>query len=183
MSRMRLFGLLLLAALTGCTTTAPVYNVSVPNIQKLRDSGSSKIAITNFELDPAKADSLNRIGIRGGSMVSPNNGSYATYLRDALGAEFLEAGRLAETSPVALSGVLTANDAGFSVGTATVGAKFVVRRNNQVAFDKTLSSTHQWESSFVGAVAIPAAINNYPTAIQKLLDALYSDKSFQEAIK
>lgn len=182
----RVAGLVALAMLTACTTTAPVYTVSVPNIQKLRDSGTSKISVTKVDLPATNQDRMNSIGLRGSTMVSPADGSYAKYLRDALRAEFYEAGRLAEASGIELSGVLTQNDVdamGFSVGTATLAAQFVVRRDSEVRFDKTLTARHQWESSFAGAIAIPAAINNYPAAVQKLLDALYSDKAFQEAIK
>lgn len=182
----KVIGIFALAVLTGCSTTAPVYTVSIPNIQKLRDGGSTKIAITKIDLPSVNPEQINSVSLRGSSMVSPYDGSYAKYLREALRAEFHEAGRLAETSKTELSGTLIQNDVnamGINIGTANIEAQIVVRNNNEIKFDKKITAPHQWESSFAGAIAIPAAINNYQTAMQKLLDALYSDKSFLEALK
>lgn len=181
------FSLLLsLFAIAGCTTTAPTYVVSIPNIQKLRDAGSSKVAVTKVEVPASKQEQLNTVGLRGSTMLSPYDGSYGKYLREALRAEFYEAGRLAETSNVQLSGVLLKNDVdstGINIGTALIEAQFIVQRDKQVTYDKTISANHEWESSFAGAIAIPAAINNYSTTVQKLLNQLYTDKAFQDAIK
>lgn len=186
MLRFQIVVLLMLIAISGCTTTAPPYTVSVPNIQKLRDVGSSKITVTKVDLPAKNQEKLNSISLRGSTLLSPYDGSYAKYLREALRMEFYEAGRLAENSNIELSGVLMQNDidsTGFSIGTSILEAKFMVLRNNELKYDKIITSNHQWESSFAGAIAIPAAVNNYQTSVQKLLDLLYSDKAFQEAIK
>ncbi|MFL6623645.1 MAG: hypothetical protein ACJ8KA_03695 [Sulfurifustis sp.] len=42
---------------------------------------------------------------------------------------------------------------------------------------------HEWESSFVGAIAIPAAQRGYDTTVKKLVTALFADKEFQNAIR
>jgi hypothetical protein len=64
-----------------------------------------------------------------------------------------------------------------------VGAEFALTRNNQVCFKKNLLAEHKWDSSFIGAVAIPAAFNNYPTAVQKLLSELFADSDFIAAVR
>ena len=46
-----------------------------------------------------------------------------------------------------------------------------------------LEIEHQWDSSFMGAVAISAAIDNYSAAVQKLLHVLLSDPDFAKAIQ
>ncbi|OFZ70913.1 MAG: hypothetical protein A2Z01_04885 [Betaproteobacteria bacterium RBG_16_58_11] len=181
-----LFVLAFVVLLSGCTFNAPAYTVSIPNIQKLRDVGPSKVAVKDVTFPPSEKDKLNHVTLRGSSFNSPYDGSFAKYLREALRQEFLEAGKLAEQSDLELTGVMYRNEvdaSGINVGNASIGAQFTVRRNNAVKFDKKLSADHQWESSFAGAVAIPAAINNYQTAVQKLLSTLYSDIEFQDSIK
>lgn len=47
----------------------------------------------------------------------------------------------------------------------------------------TLSVRHEWESSFLGAIAIPNAVANYAPAVQKLLAELLADPAFRAAIR
>jgi hypothetical protein len=70
-------------------------------------------------------------------------------------------------------------------GTASgyIEARFVVKKDGQVTFDKTKRGSASWESSFVGAIAIPAAQSSYPLIVQDLLAKLYGDTDFQTALK
>jgi hypothetical protein len=52
-----------------------------------------------------------------------------------------------------------------------------------MVFDKEIVATSTWESSFMGAVAIPAAINQYGALYQKLVGQLLDDTEFLAAIK
>ena len=49
-------------------------------------------------------------------------------------------------------------------------------------YDKTLSDRYEWESSFMGGIAIPRAIQNYVVTIQRMLRKLYTDPEFARAI-
>ena len=40
-----------------------------------------------------------------------------------------------------------------------------------------------WDSSFMGAVAIPKAQQQYPLIVQKLLTMIWTDADFQAALK
>ena len=89
-------------------------------------------------------------------------------------------------SPAEITGTLIRNNidaGGFSTASGQMEARFVVKRGDQVRFDKVKSVTHQWESSFVGAVAIPAAANNYPIMVQKLIGQLVTDPDFVKALR
>ena len=68
-------------------------------------------------------------------------------------------------------------------GTASVGGEFSLAKNGAVVFKKSFVAKHQWESSFIGAVAIPAAIDNYSTTVQKLLGELLSDPDFIASLR
>ncbi|NLA68351.1 MAG: hypothetical protein GX856_08945 [Gammaproteobacteria bacterium] len=54
-------------------------------------------------------------------------------------------------------------------------------RDGEVVYDRTLRVDHEWDSSFLGAIAIPTAFDNYAAAVQKLLQALFTDPGFVAA--
>ncbi|AWV07584.1 hypothetical protein C9I47_1895 [Lysobacter maris] len=132
----------------------------------------------------AAKDVENRsLNVRGSHLHGGSDGTYATYLREALIAELVASGGYSADNELKLGGELVANDlsAGIGTGNAKVGARFVLTRGGQTVFDKTLVSEHQWESSFIGAVAIPAAMDSYGAAVQKLIRELLTDPDFIEA--
>lgn len=177
---------LFLALLNGCTLVAPKYVSAPTSVNQLRDSASTGLKIGEFGADPRVREGVSSISIRGHSMVSPYANSYVEYLKEALRQD-LEAARLLDpNSTIEISGMLLHNDvniAGFSKGKASVEARFVVKRGGQVSYDKVKIINDEWASSFVGAVAIPKAQENYPLVVQKLLTSLYSDPDFIAALK
>ena len=123
------------------------------------------------------------ISVRGGNTLSaPNGQGFATYLRETLVTELRAANKLNDTSAISISGELTRSevDAGVSTGTATLGARFVVRRTGSICLDKNYIETAQWESSFMAAVAVPTAFNQYTALYPKLAGQLLSDSEFQQ---
>jgi len=177
---------LLLAALTACSSVAPKYTLVPDNINRLRDSGMESTRLGEFNAAPGNQSDVNRLTIRGGAYVSPYEGSYVNYLKEALRFELDEARLLIPNAKVELSGFLVRNElnaAGFSTADAQIEARFVVRRDGQVRFDKVLSAKYEWDSHFAGNVAIPRAQQNYPLVVQKLLSALWADKDFINAVK
>ena len=85
-----------------------------------------------------------------------------------------------------ISGDLLKNDidaTGFSVATGDVGARFVVKKGDQVRYDKVKTIHHQWDSSFAGAIAIPVPSKPTPVWCRRLLAALYADAEFIQALK
>jgi hypothetical protein len=65
---------------------------------------------------------------------------------------------------------------------ATVAATFVVTRNGASVYDKLISVAHEWDSSFIGAIAIPEAINQYTQMYARLLEKLFADEDFKKAV-
>jgi hypothetical protein len=172
-----------LLTLVGCSTPAPPYSVSIPNVQTLKNSNAASVAVGEFSAQPPANNES--IGVRANSMNSPK-GTFAKYLQDALIQELTDAKLFDPKSEIQVSAVLTKNDisaAGFITNSAEIGARFTVKRAGKVTFDKVKVATTQWDSNFIGAIAIPRAIQNYPNVVTALLKQLYEDKEFLEAIK
>lgn len=184
---MRSAAIVLAAALglSGCTLMAPEYGSSVENLQALRLSGDSKVAVAQFSAKDNDESKVNEISLRGSSLVSPY-GSYARYLQESLTRDLRDTGRLDPQAKVSVSGVLLKNaldGSGIETGTADMECRFTVQRGERISYDKVHSAHHEWPSAFAGATAIPAAQQNYPVTVQKLLNSLYSDPEFTQAIQ
>ena len=183
--------LVLLAAaalLTGCAS-GPIakHQASVTNIQALRVADVGTASVGEFKLAPTAKPSIDRsISVRGSQLSSPNDKSFALYLKDSLLTELQAAGKYDAASPTVITGQLTENElnaAGFSSANAVLGAKFAVARGGRTLFEKTLRQESTWESSFVSAVAIPEAINQYTEMYTRLLAKLFADDEFKQALK
>jgi len=59
----------------------------------------------------------------------------------------------------------------------------VITRGGQTRYDQVKSIHDEWDSSFVGAIAIPRAQERYPIMVQKLLSELFTDPAFLQAVK
>lgn len=176
-----------LALMTACSAVAPPYAPIPMNLVRLREAGLEPMRIGEFKAaDPTKADALNHLSIRGGSYTSPYQGSYVEYLKQALTLELKAANLLDPASTVVLAGFLVANDldaSGFSTASARMEARFQVTRAGQVTFDKVLSAKFDWDSNFIGGIAIPRARQNYPVVVQQLLANLFADPDFNGALR
>jgi hypothetical protein len=173
------------AVLTGCAQIklgAPV--ASVDNIQRAKAIGSAPVSLGDFKAGAAVKDDAG-LDIRSNTLSSPVKGSFAEYLKENLAVELRAAGLLDPASKTVVSGELVESkvNAGSSAGVGSLGARFVVTRAGAKVFEKELRVQAAWESSFVGATAIPAAINNYSALYRQLIAKLLDDAAFRQAIK
>lgn len=170
---------------SGCAIVAPTYSPSLENITTLKKSGEYSVKVADFTSINGPQNEKT-ISIRGSSMSSPKNESYASYLADALKTELDMAKKLSPSADTVISGELLRNDidaSGFSMGYGDIAARFIVKRGNQTRYEQVKSAHTEWESSFAGAIAIPTATQAYPMLVQKLIAELTNDKSFIEALK
>ncbi|NUS37931.1 MAG: hypothetical protein HOQ02_02770 [Lysobacter sp.] len=177
-----LLSALALAGLAGCVhMTAPGYQPGVSNTEALLRSPGQKIAVEDFVAAPDVNDT--GLSVRGSPLTAPRDGKFSTYLHDAAVRELATAGRYDAASPVRLSAILMRNDldSGAAKGHAVLSARFVVARDGARVYDRPVQVQHDWDSSFVGAIAIPAAVDNYVAAVQKLLGRLFDDPAFVRA--
>lgn len=184
--RFRMILLVMLSALaSGCATTLAPHQPSVNTVTMLRSSGIQKLAVGDFKLAPgAKADIDKSVSARATS-ASPAEGTFSAYLKAALVSDLKASGLYDAGAALAIQGQLVDAqlDTGMSTGRAIIAAHFQVTRSGQTAFDKTLKDEHTWDSSFVGAIAIPRAINEYQAGYANLLGQLYKDPDFLRACR
>ncbi|MBT2119675.1 hypothetical protein KK141_21325 [Dyella sp. LX-66] len=178
--------LLLFSLLLGGCASVPVpsYKPPIANTESLLQHQGSKLDVG--QVTAAGGVPNTRLSVRGSSLEGTGaNHTFSAYLQDALTNELTTAGRFDHNAATRIDATLTHNEldgSGFSKGTADLGARFVVVRDGHSIYDKTLSVHHEWESSFMGAIAIPATIQNYPVAVQKLVGKLFQDGDFVKAV-
>jgi hypothetical protein len=135
----------------------------------------AKIKVDTMEFAKGQESSLNSIGARASTFTSPVNGSYAAYIGKALTDELASAGKLDANASKMLSGVIEKNylsAAGLNTNESEIAVRFKLTDGHAV----------KWESSFMGAIAIPRAIQNYVVTVQMLLAKLYADPDFSKAL-
>lgn len=172
------------AWLTGCTTTAPAYQMSVSNLQALKYASGTGVNVGQFSAEGAAANN-DSITLRAMKMTSAN-GSYSKYLHEAVLQDLTEAGLIDVKSGIQITAVLVKNDisaAGISTASGAVEARFTVTNRGLTVFDKTKRGALAWDSHFMGDIAIARARDNYPNLVTALLHDLYSDPDFIKSIK
>lgn len=189
-SKLRMLGLVMALALVlaaaGCTTVMPVPMSSAATSQALRSAKLVPTAVGTFKLAPGRPAAMDvelSGGLRGSNITAPS-GSYAKHLKEFLMAELQAAGMLDLASKAVIEGQLTDSkvDAAIGTGTARLAARFQVLRDGQSLYDKELAVDDSWDSSFVGAVAIPRAIEHYGALYRTLVGKLVADSDFKRAL-
>jgi hypothetical protein len=172
--------------LVGCASPAPNYAPSIANVEAMKKAlGTATAKNGTITVAPGLPGSES-ISLRANSMVSPVGKHFGDYISAALRQELELAKLFNAQANTEISGVLLKNNinaGGFSVNDGQIEVRFLVKRDGVVRFDKIKRVEHQWESSFVGAIAIPAAANNYPVMVQKLMSSLVSDADFVTAVR
>lgn len=169
----------------GCAGPAPNYAPSIDNVEMLKKSGggAAKIGVISVKADLVGGKAM---AMRANTMVSPVGESFGDYIAAALRQDLELAKMFNAQSGLEISGVLLRNNidaGGFSTNAGQIEARFIVKRGDQVRFDKVKRVDHQWDSSFAAAVAIPLAMNNYPVMVQKLISTLVSDPDFVQSLR
>lgn len=174
-------------ALLGCASVkmAPPA-ATASTVEKLRAANLAPASVGTFALAPGRNADMDRVlnnGLRGSS-VSPASGTFSQQLKDTLITELRAAGLYDERSNAVIEGKLTDSkvDAAMSKGTGRLAAQITVNRAGKKVFDKEVVVDAEWESSFVGAVALPAAINQYNGMYKTLAAKLFDDPDFRAAL-
>jgi len=170
--------------LTGCASfQAPSYSPNYKTIDRLKTNNIAKMSIGEVQPTDPNA-SVNHISLRGGNLISPD-GTFANYLKNAIRSDFIEMGIYDPTSPTEVSAIILKNDidiSGISTGTGIMEVDFRVKKKGTIFFKKIYSVDIQFESAFSGNIAIPRGQVAYPDLVRKLLQTIYTDKEFIEAV-
>ena len=174
--------ILSLGLMSGCAHVVPPYQESVENVIKLERGGTTKVKVGEFTADAG----LESLRSRGNKFKSPYKESFSEYLHEALQLELARAGRLDPNAGIRVDAVLQKNDldiSGFDIGSLEIAARFSVHKNGMVTYNQVKSARKEWDSSFMGAIAIPLARDAYPSVMTQLLGALFADVQFINAIR
>jgi hypothetical protein len=174
------------ATLVGCASVKmPAPTASAVTVEKLRAANMAAVSAGSFTIAPGKPAEMDRSlgGLRGSSLTAAS-GSFSQQLKEEIVATLKAAGLYDERAPIVIEGRLTDSkvDAAIGTGTGRLAAQFSVTRAGKRVFDKELAVDAQWESSFVGAIALPAAINQYGALYKSLATKLFEDPEFRTAV-
>ena len=173
-------------ALFGCTALKmPAPSASAENLSTLRGANLAPAKTGTFVLAPGKPADMDKSlgGLRAASL-EPANGSFAQTLKEELTVELKAAGLYDDASSIVISGQLTDSQVDAAIGTSSgrLAAHFTVTRDGKTVYDKDVAVDAKWDGAFVGAIAIPAAVNQYTALYKTLAGKLFADPDFQRAL-
>ncbi len=170
---------------SGCGSfKAPAYSPRYETLDQLKKQSIEKMSVGKVQpSDPDAA--INRITLRGSLLTSPK-GTFASYLEDAIRSDLMEMDFYDETSSTQIGATILKNDidvSGFGTGYGAMEINLVVKKLEALVFEKIYSANTQFDSSFAGAVAIPKGQSEYPSLVRALLQKVYEDPAFIDAVK
>ena len=140
------------------------------------------LAVGPVTTEPADAAFDRHINIRGSTMTPPT-GRFSSYLHDVLITELRTNGHYDPSALLVLSATLTENRAteDFKNGRGVEVATFRLSRDGKIVFERSIRAEVQWGSSFIGAIAIPAAFRTHASLSNTLVANLFADPEFRAA--
>ncbi len=175
-----LAGLATVAALTtlsGCVTQQILpYQPSLTNQAKLGSlPGGTRLRVTAVGSEPADVQTT----IRSMRIAAPGDGTWSSFLDQALCTELKASGNYDANAPVTVETTLT--QVRISDGGAALAGRFVVRAGAQVRYDKVLRVDTAWDSNFLAVLAASSGLNQSTAIFQALLRKLFEDPDFIKA--
>lgn len=167
--------------LQGCGVAMPRYDANFDNVQTLKNQAPlSKLNSPTVVADKGQ----DSISARANPIRSPE-GSISKHVQKALEDELRLAGLLDPSASHHLDVQLRQSklDAPIGTGSGAISADFNLREGERSLYSSSKTVTSTWDSSFVGAIAIPAAANAFNPLVRKLLAELYQDPAFIQAMK
>jgi hypothetical protein len=177
------FALLLLAACSIPPMAPPPASVAL--VDRITAAGLSPMAVGAFVPAPTLPRGADRgIAVRAVT-IKAEGGSFAHHLGETLAAQLRAAGKLDSAASRQVSGALLENAVGSGIGKGhgVLAAEFVVTREGHELFRKRLQVAHDWNSPFVGAVAIMNADAEYAALYTALIGELIDDPDFRAAMR
>ncbi len=171
---------------SGCTFmntyTFPMYEVTPENISILSRGAFPQVNVNDFNAEPKNlADEA--IKMRTHSFYSPYGLSFSKYLQEAITLELKLANKFSTDSDTKISGTLLKNNLDADKGVGIIEARFYVTRKGETVYNKVLSANDHWQPIFVGVSALADANKRYSLLVSKLLNKLYSDRTFLSSLK
>lgn len=183
---MRIAALALAGLLAACSSTVAPPSASPRAVRAANAPDIPVMRIGVFRLSPALPPAMDRaVGLRAATLKPPNGKSFSAYLGETLGEQLRLAGKLDAASPLTVSAEVTESSANPKIGQArgALAATFRLDRDGRKLFEKNLRVDAVWNSSFIGAVAIPVAEQEYVALYTRLVETLLEDPEFRTALR
>jgi hypothetical protein len=183
-----IFAAIAAAALSGCATfkLAPP-QAAMDNVMALRAAEIPAMNAGKFVLAAGKPANIDkRVTVRGSSVTADGGRTFSDHLKATLISDLTAAGKYDAAAPVVIEGELTDNTlnaAGARTANAFMAVRFRVLRGDRTVYDRRIEQPATWDSSFVGMVAIPDAINHFTEQFRLVLLKLYRDPEFLKSVK
>lgn len=178
--------ILIIVNMMGCVAiTVPPPSASADTLIMLRMAKLQPVSVGKFGVS-ANADPRIDISLSGlrGSSIHPTHGGFSQQLREVIITELQAAGLYDTNADIEIKAELTDNrvNAAISEGSGTLAANFIVLDAGNKIYEKHLSYESKWDSSFIGAIAIPKAMDEYLALYQKLAAKFFSDPDLKTAL-
>ncbi|MBB6092229.1 hypothetical protein HNQ60_001075 [Povalibacter uvarum] len=174
----------LVIALGGCISLQPVnYRPRYANYNLLAGQSLCAAAIGKTSV---ASPSLNEIGLRGATLVSPVENSFGAFVGSALEEELGHAGLYDSASTRRIDVALTENriDPSTGTGMGRMAATFTVSSaGSDPVFSKSVDARREWPSSFFGVTAVDQARIQHGQLVADLLHKLFQDPAFIDALR
>lgn len=167
--------------LQGCGVTMARYEPNFQNVQQLKQNEPMQaVREAQVQADSGQGSLMVRL-----NPISSPEGSVPLHIQAAINDELRHAGLLDPRAERQLHIQLIKSQLNTGVinGHGELAARFTLRKGDQVLYETTKDVERNWDSSFFGPIAIPAAANNYNPMLQDLLKSLYQDPRFVQALK
>ena len=169
---------------SGCASiNVPPYSPHYETIDRLRELDIEKMSVG--EVGPRDPDAaVNQISLRGAMLKSPS-GTFASYLENAIRSDLMEMGFYDPTSTTRIDAIIFKNDiaAGISTGTGVMEVMLTIKKKGKRTFEKTYVANIQFESAYLGNMALNRGLAQYPNLVRELLRQVYRDSAFIKAVK
>ena len=183
--RKGLMFVLLAGVLGGCASlTTPPYSPDYEAIDRLKEENTEKLAVGKVQPDDPAAP-VNKITLRG-ITLKPQSGTFANYLEDAIRTDLMEMGVYNPAAATRIDMTIVKNDidvSGISTGYGAMEVKLTVNKSGSSMFEKTYATYTQFDSSFLGSTALAKGQSEYPNLVRTLLQKIYGDPSFINAVR
>lgn len=178
------FTLFIVVFVSGCSTKGVEFKPDYNSINEIKDNNLQTVSVNHGVFNASQKNHVS-LGRGSNKMLSPYGGSFQRYLEISLEEELKQASIYDNQSDMKIEVKLLKNllDTGMSIGTADLSANFMILSRDKKVFNRTYDVHHEWDSSFVAAIAIPNTVNNYPIAMQKLIDSFLLDKEVIKILK
>ncbi|WP_152601670.1 hypothetical protein [Burkholderia paludis] len=163
----------ILAACGGCVTQpAPSYQLSIANQMALE-----KIPRTaHYQVARGAEPTDIQTQVRSLSVAAPADGSWTSYLKEALRIELASAGLYSVDAPAVLT--VSLSDVHVLDGHADLAGRFIVSDGREVIYDKVLRAQTKWQVQFIGVLAAQDGMMQTTAIFQSLLHQLFEDPEF-----